>query len=109
VSDIVERLRATTLDKDNFSRMGSERWLPIGLANEAAAEIERLRAELAEERAMLSTTMVENLRAQLAAAAAFLDRMAERLSHDDMMTDAEAATECREMTARLRGDDADRR
>jgi len=40
-SDIVERLRATALDKDNFPRMNSEKWLPVGLAIEAADEIVR--------------------------------------------------------------------
>jgi hypothetical protein len=45
MSDLVERLRATQLDKDNFPRMDSERWLPVGLAGEAADEIERLRTE----------------------------------------------------------------
>jgi hypothetical protein len=43
MTDIVERLRATLLDRDNFPRMDSEKWLPVGLAKEAAAEIERLR------------------------------------------------------------------
>lgn len=42
-SGIVGRLRATALDKDNFPRMNSEKWLPVGLAIEAADEIERLR------------------------------------------------------------------
>jgi hypothetical protein len=44
--DIVTRLRATTTDKDNMPRMDSERWLPIGLAKEAADEIERLREKV---------------------------------------------------------------
>jgi hypothetical protein len=44
MTDIVERLRATLLDKDNFPRMKSETHLPVGLAKEAADEIERLRA-----------------------------------------------------------------
>lgn len=44
--DIIHRLRATALDKDNFPRMDSERWLPVGLAKEAADEIERLRKEI---------------------------------------------------------------
>jgi hypothetical protein len=44
MTDIVERLRGTLLDKDNFPRMDSEKWLPVGLAKEAADEIERLRA-----------------------------------------------------------------
>lgn len=46
MADIVERLRATLLDKDNFPRMKQEKWLPVGLAEEAAAEIERLRGEI---------------------------------------------------------------
>ena len=46
MSDIAQRLVASTLDKDNCPRMDSERWLPIGLAREAASEIERLRAAL---------------------------------------------------------------
>jgi hypothetical protein len=46
MTDIVERLRGTLLDKDNFPRMDSEKWLPVGLAKEAADEIERLRAEI---------------------------------------------------------------
>jgi hypothetical protein len=48
MTDIVERLRGTLLDKDNFPRMDSEKWLPVGLAKEAADEIERLRAALIE-------------------------------------------------------------
>lgn len=44
--DIVQRLRATAFDKDNFPRMKQETWLPVGLAEEAANEIEALRAEL---------------------------------------------------------------
>lgn len=48
MTDIVQRLRATTLDKDNFPRMDSEKWFPVGLAKEAADEIDRLRAENAE-------------------------------------------------------------
>jgi hypothetical protein len=43
MTDIVERLRRTLLDRDNFPRMDSEKWLPVGLAKEAADEIERLR------------------------------------------------------------------
>jgi hypothetical protein len=43
MTDIVKRLRGTLLDKDNFPRMDSEKWLPVGLAKEAADEIERLR------------------------------------------------------------------
>jgi hypothetical protein len=43
MTDIVERLRGTLLDKDNFPRMNSETRLPVGLAKEAADEIERLR------------------------------------------------------------------
>jgi hypothetical protein len=46
MTDIVERLRATLLDRDNFPRMDSEKWLPVKLAKEAADEIERLRAGL---------------------------------------------------------------
>jgi hypothetical protein len=44
MTDIVERLRRTLLDRDNFPRMDSEKWLPVRLAKEAADEIERLRA-----------------------------------------------------------------
>lgn len=44
MTDIVKRLRATQFDKDNFPRMKQEKWLPVGLALEAADEIERLRA-----------------------------------------------------------------
>ena len=43
MTDIVARLLAATLDKDNFPRMDSERAVPVGLAKEAAADIERLR------------------------------------------------------------------
>ena len=46
--DIVARLRGTTTDKDNMPRMDSERWFPVGLAREAAAEIARLRARVTE-------------------------------------------------------------
>jgi hypothetical protein len=46
MTDIVARLRATLLDRDNFPRMDSEKWLPVGLAKEAADEIEWLRKEL---------------------------------------------------------------
>lgn len=42
--DITTRLESATLDKDNFPRMDSERQVPVGLAKEAKAEIERLRA-----------------------------------------------------------------
>jgi hypothetical protein len=45
MTDIVERLRATQFDKDNMPRMKQERWFPVGLALEAADEIERLRAD----------------------------------------------------------------
>lgn len=41
-TDLVVRLRAATTDKDNMPRIDSERWLPVGLAREAADEIERL-------------------------------------------------------------------
>jgi hypothetical protein len=44
--DIVERLRATLLDRDNLLRLHSEQWLPVGLAKEAADEIERLTEQL---------------------------------------------------------------
>jgi hypothetical protein len=43
MTDIVERLRRTLLDRDNFPRMDSEKWLPVGLAKEAADVIEGLR------------------------------------------------------------------
>lgn len=46
--DITVRLEGATLDKDNFPRMDSERQVPVGLAKEAKAEIERLRAALEE-------------------------------------------------------------
>lgn len=46
--DIVLRLEGATLDKDNFPRMDSERQVPVGLAKEAKAEIERLRAALGQ-------------------------------------------------------------
>jgi hypothetical protein len=48
MTDIVERLRGTLLDKDNFPRMKSETHLPVGLAKEAADEINKLRAEIEE-------------------------------------------------------------
>jgi hypothetical protein len=41
--DLIDRLRATALDKDNCPRMDCERWCWVGLAKEAADEIERLR------------------------------------------------------------------
>jgi hypothetical protein len=47
--DLVQRLRQAVLDKDNFPRMDSERQVACGLAREAAAEIERLRAEIANQ------------------------------------------------------------
>lgn len=50
MADIVERLRATLLDKDNLPRMKQEKWLPVDLADEAAAEIERLRAGIEQAR-----------------------------------------------------------
>jgi hypothetical protein len=53
VTDIVERLRDAANDKDNYPRMDSERWLPVGLAREAADEIETLRAELQAAQAAL--------------------------------------------------------
>jgi hypothetical protein len=46
--DIVKRLEAATFDKDNFPRMDSERQVQVGLAKEAKAEIERLRADMAQ-------------------------------------------------------------
>lgn len=49
----VERLRATMLDKDNFPRMECERHLPVGLAREAADEIERLRNLVREARPVM--------------------------------------------------------
>jgi hypothetical protein len=45
MTDIAKRLHAATLDKDNFPRMDSERQVPVGLAKEAKAEIERLQAD----------------------------------------------------------------
>ena len=76
MSDIVGRLRAATLDKDNFPRMDSERWLPVGLAKEAADEIERLRAYAMHERSlgaegpmielMTAKQEIERLRAEVA-------------------------------------------
>jgi DNA repair ATPase RecN len=75
MTDIVERLRATVLDRDNFPCMDSERRCTVGLAKEAADEIERLRAELVEERARYPETyiieaekQIERLRAALEAA-----------------------------------------
>lgn len=47
MADILQRLRATLTDKDNMPRMSSEKWLAVGLAKEAADEIERLRSALA--------------------------------------------------------------
>lgn len=44
---VEQKLRAAALDKDNFPRMKSERWLPVGLGLEAADEITSLRAKLA--------------------------------------------------------------
>jgi hypothetical protein len=44
--DITIRLESATLDKDNFPRMDSERQVPVGLAKEAKAEIERLRGSV---------------------------------------------------------------
>lgn len=46
MTDIIKRLQNTALDKDNFPRMDCEKWLPVGLAREAADEIERLRHDV---------------------------------------------------------------
>ena len=66
MTDIVNRLRSSALDKDNFPRMDSERWLPVGLAIEAANEIERLRAALdtCRELREYDRAEVEKLRAE---------------------------------------------
>jgi len=48
MTDIVTRLRAAAKDKDNMPRMKSETMLTVGLGLEAADEIERLKALLAE-------------------------------------------------------------
>jgi hypothetical protein len=71
------------------------------------AEIERLERELAEERAMLCTTMVERLRAKLTEAAAFLDGMADHqlklvIYRGDYFDGL--ATDCRTMAEKLRGE-----
>src|SRR5262245_3142297 len=66
---------------------------------ELEAEIERLRFELAEERATISAARVE--------AAAFLDGLANRLDAYRDQYPAHirpAAADCREMAARLRGE-----
>jgi hypothetical protein len=47
MSDLIERLRATGFDKDNFPRMKQERWFPVGLAAEAADALEAKDAEIA--------------------------------------------------------------
>jgi hypothetical protein len=62
MSDIVQRLCATALDKDNFPRMKNERWLPVGLAKEAADEIERLTRERDNFQAGLVTAVEDNER-----------------------------------------------
>lgn len=46
MTDIINELRATQYDKDNFPRMKSEWACSVGLALRAADEIERLRAAL---------------------------------------------------------------
>jgi len=46
--DIVTQLRSCLLDRDNFPRMSSEKWLPVKLASAAADEIERLKTEIQE-------------------------------------------------------------
>ena len=46
--DLVERLLAALFDKDNCPYMDSEKQVPVGLAREATAEIERLTAALLE-------------------------------------------------------------
>jgi hypothetical protein len=53
MNEIAKRLRATQFDKDNMPRMKSERHLPVGLALEAADEIERLLAQVKQLHSML--------------------------------------------------------
>jgi len=54
MTGIIERLRATALDNDNCPRMDSERWCSVGLAKEAANEIERLSEIVREDPAAWS-------------------------------------------------------
>lgn len=44
--DITDKLYAVTVDGDNFPRMKTETHLPIGLAHEAADEINKLRKQV---------------------------------------------------------------
>jgi len=53
MTDIVDRLRLSCLDKDNCPRMSTERAAPVSLVNEAVSEITGLRAEIKRLRAAL--------------------------------------------------------
>jgi hypothetical protein len=48
MSDIIRKLNATLTDGDNMPRMKQEKWLPVALAEEAAAELSRLKARVEE-------------------------------------------------------------
>jgi hypothetical protein len=68
--NLVERARA--LEKLGYP--------PLAILGELADEIERLRRELNEERAILCTTMVENLKADNERLRALLSDLVERWS-----------------------------
>lgn len=42
ITTLINRLRDAANDKDNYPRMDSERWLPVGLARSAADMLEKL-------------------------------------------------------------------
>lgn len=67
MSDLVNRLRATAFDKDNFPRMKQEKWFPVGLALEAADEIEELqrRKHASDEALILANGIIDRLRAKV--------------------------------------------
>ena len=53
MTDIVDRLRLSCLDKDNCPRMSTERAEPVSLVNEAVSKITGLRAEIKRLRTAL--------------------------------------------------------
>lgn len=75
---IVQRLRGTLLDKDNFPRMDSEKWLPVGLAKEAADRIELL--EVSEANIILRQKHhIEERDAEIATLTARVEELEEAL------------------------------
>lgn len=82
---LVIRLREKLRDRDNYPYMDTENRVPVGLAREAADEIERLLEEVKQYRG--ASRNPEDIR-KLAEAAEEIERLRSGLQHADATTES---------------------